>query len=114
MKYMAHTFHNKESIIDLFIKQLHNRKDKPIVIRNNYYKTYNDIYCQLLKIASYIKVNISGVMPPIFASALLGFPTTIAQFIPESSPAKSYFSNITLKSKANNGNEFVPNIFFIS
>ena len=41
-----------------------------------------------------IKVNISGVMPPIFASALLGFPTTIAQFIPESSPAKSYFSNI--------------------
>jgi len=33
-----------------------------------------------------IKVNISGVMPPIFASALLGFPTTIAQFIPEGSP----------------------------
>lgn len=57
---MAHTFHNKESIIDLFIKQLHNRKDQPIVIGNNYYKTYNDIYCQLLKIASYIKVNISG------------------------------------------------------
>ena len=48
MKYMAHTFHNKESIIDLFIKQLHNRKDQPIVIGNNYYKTYNDIYCQLL------------------------------------------------------------------
>ncbi len=41
-----------------------------------------------------IKVNISGVMPPIFASALLGFPTTIAQFIPADSPAKSYFSNI--------------------
>lgn len=41
-----------------------------------------------------IKVNISGVMPPIFASALLGFPTTIAQFIPQDSPAKSYFENI--------------------
>jgi preprotein translocase subunit SecY len=41
-----------------------------------------------------IKVNISGVMPPIFASALLGFPTTISQFIPQSSPAKVYFSNI--------------------
>jgi preprotein translocase subunit SecY len=41
-----------------------------------------------------IKVNISGVMPPIFASALLGFPTTISQFIPADSPAKVYFSNI--------------------
>jgi preprotein translocase subunit SecY len=41
-----------------------------------------------------IKVNISGVMPPIFASALLGFPTTISQFIPQTSPAKTYFSNI--------------------
>lgn len=42
-----------------------------------------------------IKVNISGVMPPIFASALLGFPTTIAQFIPEGSPVKSYFTDVT-------------------
>ncbi|MFY7992781.1 MAG: preprotein translocase subunit SecY [Bacteriovoracaceae bacterium] len=41
-----------------------------------------------------IKVNISGVMPPIFASALLGFPTTISQFIPQESPAKVYFSQI--------------------
>jgi preprotein translocase subunit SecY len=41
-----------------------------------------------------IKVNISGVMPPIFASALLGFPTTISQFIPAESPAKVYFTNI--------------------
>jgi preprotein translocase subunit SecY len=41
-----------------------------------------------------IKVNISGVMPPIFASALLGFPTTISQFIPADSPAKGYFTNI--------------------
>lgn len=41
-----------------------------------------------------IKVNISGVMPPIFASALLGFPTTISQFIPADSPVKPYFSNI--------------------
>jgi len=41
-----------------------------------------------------IKVNISGVMPPIFASALLGFPTTISQFVPQESPLKIYFSNI--------------------
>ena len=41
-----------------------------------------------------IKVNISGVMPPIFASALLGFPTTISQFIPQNSPLKLYFTNI--------------------
>jgi preprotein translocase subunit SecY len=42
-----------------------------------------------------IKVNISGVMPPIFASALLGFPTTIGQFVPEGSPVKSYFTDVT-------------------
>jgi len=41
-----------------------------------------------------IKVNISGVMPPIFASALLGFPATISQFIPQNSPVKNYFSSI--------------------
>jgi preprotein translocase subunit SecY len=41
-----------------------------------------------------IKVNISGVMPPIFASALLGFPSTISQFVPQTSPVKLYFSNI--------------------
>ncbi len=41
-----------------------------------------------------IKINISGVMPPIFASALLGFPTTISQFIPQGSPLKIYFSNV--------------------
>jgi preprotein translocase subunit SecY len=41
-----------------------------------------------------IKINISGVMPPIFASALLGFPTTISQFVPEGSPVKNYFTDI--------------------
>ncbi len=41
-----------------------------------------------------IKVNIAGVMPPIFASALLGFPMTVGQFVPEDSPVKIYFSNI--------------------
>jgi preprotein translocase subunit SecY len=41
-----------------------------------------------------IKINISGVMPPIFASALLGFPTTIARFIPDTSPLKNYFTTI--------------------
>lgn len=41
-----------------------------------------------------IKVNISGVMPPIFASALLGFPTTISQFVPADSSMKYIFSNI--------------------
>lgn len=41
-----------------------------------------------------IKLNISGVMPPIFASALLGFPATISQFVPETSPFKIYFNTI--------------------
>lgn len=41
-----------------------------------------------------VKVNISGVMPPIFASALLGFPTTVSQFVPEGSPLKMYFDTI--------------------
>ncbi len=41
-----------------------------------------------------IKINISGVMPPIFASALLGFPTTISQFIPQESPLKNYFTSV--------------------
>lgn len=41
-----------------------------------------------------IKINISGVMPPIFASALLGFPTTIARFVPDNSAFKMYFNTI--------------------
>lgn len=41
-----------------------------------------------------VKVNISGVMPPIFASALLGFPATISQFVPETSPFKIYMDTI--------------------
>ena len=41
-----------------------------------------------------VKINISGVMPPIFASALLGFPTTVSQFIPEGSGMKMYFDTI--------------------
>jgi len=41
-----------------------------------------------------IKVNISGVMPPIFASALLGFPATISTFVPEGSPLKLYVDTI--------------------
>lgn len=41
-----------------------------------------------------VKVNISGVMPPIFASALLGFPTTISTFVSEGSPLKMYIDTI--------------------
>lgn len=41
-----------------------------------------------------VKVNIAGVMPPIFASALLGFPMTISTFIPEGSPFKMYVDTI--------------------
>ncbi len=41
-----------------------------------------------------IKVNISGVMPPIFASALLGFPTTIGTFVSEDSVLKTYIDDI--------------------
>lgn len=41
-----------------------------------------------------VKVNIAGVMPPIFASALLGFPTTIAQFMGENTAFKTYLDTI--------------------
>lgn len=41
-----------------------------------------------------IKVNIAGVMPPIFASALMGFPSTIGNFVSESSPLKVYIDSI--------------------
>lgn len=41
-----------------------------------------------------IKVNIAGVMPPIFASALMGFPATIGNFIAEGSPLKVYVDSI--------------------
>jgi preprotein translocase subunit SecY len=41
-----------------------------------------------------VKVNISGVMPPIFASALLGFPATISQFVAEDSPFKIYMDTM--------------------
>ncbi len=41
-----------------------------------------------------IKVNISGVMPAIFASALIGFPATVSTFIPADSAAKVWFSSI--------------------
>ncbi len=41
-----------------------------------------------------IKINISGVMPPIFASALLGFPMTIGRFLPQGSALKVWFSTI--------------------
>ena len=42
-----------------------------------------------------VKVNIAGVMPPIFASALLGFPATVGNFVPETSPVKMYLDTIT-------------------
>lgn len=41
-----------------------------------------------------VKVNIAGVMPPIFASALLGFPATVAQFVPEQSIFRQYVDTI--------------------
>lgn len=41
-----------------------------------------------------IKINISGVMPPIFASALLGFPATVSRFVPEGHVLKTYFMTI--------------------
>ncbi len=37
-----------------------------------------------------IKINISGVMPPIFAFALMSFPATISQFISEGNFLKPY------------------------
>ena len=41
-----------------------------------------------------IKINISVVMPPIFASALLGFPATINQFVGETSVLRKYMDVI--------------------
>ncbi len=41
-----------------------------------------------------VKINISGVMPPIFASALLGFPATVSNFVPADSSLKVYFQTI--------------------
>lgn len=41
-----------------------------------------------------IKINISGVMPPIFAYALMGFPATIARFVPEDSFLGPYVNSI--------------------
>jgi preprotein translocase subunit SecY len=42
-----------------------------------------------------IKVNISGVMPPIFASALLGFPTTISQFMPQETLVGTFLGDLS-------------------
>lgn len=41
-----------------------------------------------------VKLNISGVMPPIFASALLGFPATVSQFVSDGSSLKMYFDTV--------------------
>ena len=41
-----------------------------------------------------IKINISGVMPPIFASALLQFPLTIGSFVSDDSALKPYLDSI--------------------
>lgn len=41
-----------------------------------------------------MKINISGVMPPIFAYALMGFPTTILQFVSQDSAAFNFIQNI--------------------
>jgi preprotein translocase subunit SecY len=42
-----------------------------------------------------IKVNNSGVMPAIFASALLGFPMTIATFVPQNTAAGDMLNNFS-------------------
>lgn len=41
-----------------------------------------------------VKINIAGVMPPIFASALLGFPATLANFVPATSPMRMYVDTL--------------------
>jgi preprotein translocase subunit SecY len=57
-----------------------------------------------------VKVNISGVMPPIFASAILGFPATVSNFVPESSPIKLYVDDIT---QALYPGEMLYNVVFV-
>ncbi|HUO06003.1 MAG TPA: preprotein translocase subunit SecY [Candidatus Binataceae bacterium] len=39
-----------------------------------------------------LKINTSGVIPPIFASSLLVFPATIAQFVPALKPYSTYLT----------------------
>src|SRR5208282_619474 len=39
-----------------------------------------------------LKINTSGVIPPIFASALLVFPATLATFVPFLKPYSSYLT----------------------
>ena len=41
-----------------------------------------------------VKINIAGVMPPIFASALLGFPATLANFVPDDSAIRPFVDTI--------------------
>ncbi len=40
-----------------------------------------------------VKLNISGVMPPIFASALMSAPVTVANFVPESWASLKWFAD---------------------
>ncbi|MCT4642261.1 MAG: preprotein translocase subunit SecY [Bacteriovoracaceae bacterium] len=58
-----------------------------------------------------VKINISGVMPPIFASALLGFPVTVANFIPEDSAIKTYVDTIT---QSLNPGGMLHSVFFVA
>ncbi|MBT3983513.1 MAG: preprotein translocase subunit SecY [Bacteriovoracaceae bacterium] len=41
-----------------------------------------------------IKINIAGVIPPIFAYSLLAFPLTIGNFVPDGNPIKPYIQTI--------------------
>jgi len=57
-----------------------------------------------------VKLNISGVMPPIFASALMAFPMTIASFAPEKWGTVKRFFDAIQQSLA--PGQFLYNVIF--
>ncbi len=59
-----------------------------------------------------LKINISGVIPPIFASSIIVFPATIAQFFPDVSFMKSVANALHPRGIAYNAIYILAIIFF--
>lgn len=59
-----------------------------------------------------LKINISGVIPPIFASSIIVFPATIAQFFPDVSFMKSIANALHPRGIAYNAIYVLAIIFF--
>ena len=59
-----------------------------------------------------LKINTSGVIPPIFASSILMFPLTIAQFMPKETLEKYPWVNAIIGSLSRG--EFLYNFFYVA